>query len=243
MKKIILLLSFFLFFACSQDSTQNTSSSPDGQGGSLAIFALKGNYLYGVDNFDLNVFSLINPSKPVVVNKISVGFNIETLFSFENNLYIGSRNGMYIYSLENPENPTLLSSVFHFTSCDPVVANATNAFVSLHSNTNCGTNINVLQIYDTSSITNPVLIHSRNLISPKGMALYGNSLLVCDDVIKIFDISNPVEPILINNINKECFDLIIRNNDLYAIGTSGVTRYLLNPSNPTDITLQSAINF
>jgi hypothetical protein len=75
------------------------------------------------------------------------------------------------------------------------------------------------------------------------MALYGNSLLVCDDVVKIFDITNPVEPILTNNINKECFDLIIRNTDLFAIGSGGVSRYLLNPTNPADITFQSAINF
>ena len=56
MKKITILLFLVLIFGCSTD--QDNSESGDGQGGSLAIFALKGNYLYGVDNSKLNVFSL-----------------------------------------------------------------------------------------------------------------------------------------------------------------------------------------
>lgn len=241
MKKIILFIFVLVLFSCSQDSNQNSQASTDGQGGSLAIFALQGNYLYSVDSFDLNIFSLSNLSKPVVVNKVNIGFNIETLFSFNNNLYIGSRNGMFIYSLENPENPTLLSEVQHFTACDPVVANSTNAFVTLHSNTFCGNNLNVLQVYDTSSLTNPTLIHSRNLLSPKGMALYGNSLFVCDDVIKVFDITNPIEPVLLTTIDKSCNDLIIKNNNLFAIGTSGVYRYTLNPTNSNEIIFKSSV--
>ena len=241
MKKNIILLLSVLFFGCSTD--QNNNETSDGQGGSLAIFALKGNYLYGVDNSKLNVFSLLNPSAPVSVNEVEVGFNIETLFSFENYLFIGSRNGMFIYSIENPENPVLLSQAQHFTACDPVVANATHAFVTLHSGTFCGNNLNVLQVYNTTDVNNPILIHSRNLTYPKGLSLYNNYLLVCDDVIKIFDIQNPAEPVLVNTINKECFDIIINNNTLYAIGNFGLYRYELNPNNINDIQYKSEVAF
>lgn len=242
MKKIFTLLLFILFVtSCSNDKAN--LSSGDGQGGSLAIFAIKGNYLYAVDNSKLNVFSLLNPNIPVSVNEVQVGFNIETLFSFDQYLFIGSRNGMFIYSLQNPENPVLLSSAQHFTSCDPVVANATNSFVTLHSGTFCGNNLNVLQVYNTTNLNNPILVHSRNLTYPKGLALYNNYLFVCDDVIKIFNIENPNEPVLVNTIDKNCFDIIIKQNSLFAIGDNGLFRYELNPNLITDIQFKSQVNY
>lgn len=234
---------FLLIFFASCSSDQDSNQTSDGQGGSLAIFSLKGNYLYGVDNTTLNVFSVLNPATPVSVNEVEIGFNIETLISFENYLFIGSRNGMFIYSIENPENPVLLSSAQHFTACDPVVANATNSFVTLHSATFCGNNLNVLQVYNTTDINNPILIHSRNLTYPKGLSLYNDYLFVCDDVIKIFDIQNPAEPVLVNTIDKNCFDIIISENTFYAIGETALYRYELNPSNINDIQFKSEINF
>jgi hypothetical protein len=241
-------LRFFLFFliliSCSEDGNNDlTGSSGDGNAGSLAIFALKGDYLYTVDSGNLNVFSLINTAEPTKVNQINVGFNIETLFSNGDYLFIGSRNGMFIYTIENPENPTYLSSAQHFTSCDPVIANETHAFVSLHSNNNCGSNINVLQVYDIIDQSNPILVHQRTLTNPKGIGLYHNYLIVCDDDLKIFDIQNPNEPILVKAINKNCFDVIIKNDDLYAIGKQGLYRFLLNQNDITNVILKSEVTF
>jgi hypothetical protein len=242
MKKIIPFLLLVFIIGCSDsDSAQN---SDIGQGGSLAVFAIKGNYLYGVDQMKLNVFSLVDSEKPVKVNEISIGFDIETLFSYGDNLFIGSRNGMFIYSISNPENPTKLSSVQHFTACDPVIANSTHSYVTLNSNTTCGNNTNVLQVYDTKDLSNPKLIHSRTLTQPKGIGFYTSDyLLVCDDVIKIFNIQNPAEPILVHAIDKNCFDVIVRDNTLFAIGNGGVYRYELNPSNIKDIKVISEVKF
>lgn len=242
MKKIISFVLIVFIIGCSDsDSAQNGDI---GQGGSLAVFAIKGNYLYGVDQMKLNVFSLIDTEKPVKVNEIPIGFDIETLFSFGDNLFIGSRNGMFIYSIANPENPTKLSSVQHFTACDPVIANSTHSYVTLNSNATCGNNTNVLQVYDTKDLTKPKLIHSRTLTQPKGISFYtADYLLVCDDVIKIFNIQNPVEPVLVHAIDKNCFDLIIRENTLFAIGNNGVYRYKMNPNNIKDILLESETKF
>lgn len=243
MKKIILtLLTFFVLLSCSTDSN-STAGNSDGQGGSLAIFALKNNYLYSVDVATLNVFSLLNEQQPVKVNSIQIGFDIETIFSMDDYLFIGSRSGMFIYSIADPENPIKLSQVQHFTACDPVVANATHSFVTLNSNRFCGNNTNILQIYNTTKLSKPLLVHSRNLVAPKGLALYNNYLFVCDDVIKIFNITDPVEPVLAANIDRECFDLIIRGNQLFAIGNSGLYRYELNPSDITDIKFKSQVTF
>ncbi|TDD77542.1 LVIVD repeat-containing protein [Flavobacterium caseinilyticum] len=242
MKKIISFVLLVFIMGCSDsDSAQNGDI---GQGGSLAVFAIKGNYLYGVDQMKLNVFSLIDSEKPVKVNEIPIGFDIETLFSYGDNMFIGSRNGMFIYSITNPENPTKLSSVQHFTACDPVIANSTHSYVTLNSNATCGNNTNVLQVYDTKDLTNPKLIHSRTLSQPKGISFYtADYLLVCDDVIKIFNIQNPAEPVLVNAIDKNCFDLIVRDNTLFAIGNNGVYRYKMNPNNIKDIQLESETTF
>lgn len=246
MKKFIKYFSLFailMIAGCSDDSDNAGNESQDGTGGSLAIFALKGDYLYTVDHSTLNVFSLLTSTEPVKVNDVAIGFDVETLFADGDYLYVGSRNGMYIYSLENPENPERLSAVQHLTSCDPVVANGTHAFVSLHSNTFCGNNVNVLHVYDTADPLHPVLIHSRNLTFPKGLGLYGHYLFVCDDEIKIFDVQNPEEPVLAGSINEMCFDVIIKGNDLFAVGDSSVRRYTLNPSDITTITLNSEVEF
>lgn len=244
MKKIYYLLVLVLLLVnCDSDSTNDASSfSENGQGGSLARFALYVDYLYVVDDTNLNVFNIVNRENPVQVNTIPIGFNIETLFNYKNYLYIGSRNGMFIYNIDNAEEPVYVSDVQHFTACDPVIANDTHAFVTLHTNIGCGTNINVLEIYDITEITNPVLISSRNLTQPIGIGLYNNYLFVCDDEVKVFDISNPEESQLVTSINVNTFDVIINNNILVLIGENGLYQYSLDSNNITNIAHLSTIN-
>ena len=245
MKKIIILISAFaLLYNCSSDGSSSNDGAYNeaGQGGSLARFILKDNYLYTVDIYGLNVFNILNPEAPVKVNSIPIGFNIETLFNLKDKLYIGSQNGMYIYSIENPETPTYIAEARHFTACDPVVANLTHAFVTLHADIGCGTTINVLETYDITDSANPVLIASRNLTKPIGMGLYQNYLFVCDDEVKIFDISDPANSVLVRSINKNSFDMIIYNNLLVLIGENGLYQYQLDESNIENIIELSTIN-
>lgn len=252
MKNYIYYCTAFLFllFGCSGDGSSETFSNDggeidkgDGQGGSLAVFALAGDYLYTVDHASLNVFNVFNETEPVKVNTVTIGNDIETLFARDQYLYIGSQEGMYIYSLANPEAPTLVSAVQHFTACDPVVANETHSFVTLHSNSWCGNMVNALNVYDTSDPNNPFLINVLEMNSPKGLGLYGNYLFVCDDKIKIFDITNPENLVQVGVLQRICHDVIIRGDDLFAIGEFGLYRYQLNPDNISDIVEKSSISF
>lgn len=247
MKKLIIIsLLFICVLGCSQDgdnSNSTTDSNQDGQGGSLARFALLNDYLYTVDEFGLNVFNVATPSNPVLVNTVPIGFRIETLFNYKNYLYIGSRTGMYIYSVENAEFPVYLADVDHFTACDPVIANDVTAFITLWTDTGCGNNVNQLEIYDITNITEPVLLSVRNLIGPKGMGLYENYLIVCDDEIKIFDVSDPQNTTLVHSINRSAFDVIVQGDLLIAIGENGIYQYSLNNDDITNAQSLSAINF
>lgn len=246
MRKIYTTIIIALvLLGCSSDSTSSNDAnafSETGQGGSLARFALYVDYLYVVDDSNLNVFSITDRENPVQVNTVPIGFNIETLFNYKSYLYMGSRNGMYIYNIDNPETPTYMSDVQHFTACDPVVANETHAFVTLHTNIGCGVNINVLEIYDVTEITNPVLVSSRNLTRPIGIGLYGDYLFVCDDEVKVFDVSNPEESELVTSIDVNSFDVIINNGILVLIGENGLYQYSLDSSDITNINHLSTID-
>ena len=245
MKKYILFaLTLVLLFNCSSDSSSSNEGtfSDAGQGGSLARFILRDNYLYTVDSYGLNVFNVTIPESPVKVNSIPIGFNIETLFNLKDYLFIGSQNGMYIYNIESPENPTFVSQALHFTACDPVVANLTHAYVTLHANIGCGTTINVLETYDITDITNPTLVASRNLTQPIGLGLYGNYLVVCDDEVKIFDVSDPANSVLVHAIDKDAFDVIINGDIMILIGENGLYQYSLDENDIQNIIELSTIN-
>ena len=242
MKTYIYLIIIVLLYNCSADGDANTTNNDTtGQGGSLAQFTIKDNYLYTVDQANLNVFNIDNLKSPVQVNTVNIGFNIETLFNDKQYLYIGSQTGMFIYGIENPETPKKLAEVSHFRACDPVVANSTHAYVTLDSSAGCGASISALQIYDTKDINNPKLVSSRNLIAPKGLALYNNYLFVCDDEVKIFDITNPEESLLVNSINISAFDVIIRNNHAFIIGDTSMYQYEIDPNNIKNIKALSVI--
>lgn len=242
MKNLIYFLLVLSFFACSNDSDSNAPNSDVGQGGSLAQFTISGNYLYTVDEASLNVFNITNTESPVQVNTAYIGFDIETLFNDKDYLYIGSQTGMFIYSIANPEQPKKLAEVSHFRACDPVIANNTHAFVTLDASLGCGGNISALQIYDIAKISEPVLISQRNLIAPKGLALFNNYLFVCDDEVKIFDISNPKESVFVNSINISAFDVIIRNEHLFVIGDTNLYQYELDKNDINNIKTLSTIN-
>ena len=237
MKKHILYIILFCFLACDSDNQSENLSTETGQGGSLAQFTIVNNYLYIVDESSLKVFNILDIEAPVQVNTTHVGFDIETLFHFANDLYIGSQTGMFIYSLDNPEIPQLLSSVSHFRACDPVVAKQKYAFVTLDGSAGCGGNISALEIYDTSDLSAPKLISRRNLIAPKGLGLFNQFLFVCDDEIKVFDVTNPAESKLVTSIKRSAFDVIIRNDLLIAIGESGLFQYSLSNDSETGVAI------
>ena len=244
MKSYIIILLALIIFNCDSDSDSGVSqnSTETGQAGSLARFTTYNDYLYTVDNSTLNVFSLADQANPVKINDIQIGFNIETLFNYKQYLYIGSQNGMFIYSVQNPEEPQYLSEVQHFTACDPVVANATHAFVTLHADIGCGTTINVLEIYDVNDVVNPIFISRRNLTKPIGLGLYGDYLIVCDDEVKIFDISDIENTTLVHSINRDAFDVIINSDTLILIGANGLYQYSLNPNSIQNTEELSTIN-
>jgi hypothetical protein len=76
--------------------TTYTSTSP-GIGGSTARFTIAGNALYIVDQSNLHVYDISTASNPSKVSDKNIGWSIETIFPYQNHLFIGSSSGVYIY--------------------------------------------------------------------------------------------------------------------------------------------------
>ena len=234
LKLIALCLATVALAACSKSDMASTDSalgSTTGIGGSFARFAIVGDHLYTVDNRTLHHYSLNNPEKPVFSNNIELMQGIETIFPKGELLFIGSNDGMYIFDASNAYAPQQISHYRHITSCDPVVANDDYAYVTLHTtnDSRCGpNNINELQILDISNLASPQLVERIPMMQPKGLGLAANDLLaICDDGLKLYDRSNPTQPVLVHSEKIDAYDVIPQEDRLLVIGDQGLYQYKL----------------
>jgi hypothetical protein len=158
-----------------------SGASVSGVGGSMARFTLYDQYLYTVDNSNLRVFDVKNAAAPNLVNTVQVGWNIETIYPYGENLFIGSRSGMYIYDNSNPLQPRQLSVFQHARACDPVFVENNLAYVTLHSGTPCEGFENQLDIIDVSNLRNPKLLKTHPMHRPHGLSVVNGIVYLCED--------------------------------------------------------------
>jgi hypothetical protein len=228
MKNLIYLslLILFLFTACQKDGSIQADYSSTGKGGSTARFASSGDYLYTVNQSQLQVFDISNPTNPVNVANLEIGWGIETIFPYEDKLFIGTQTGMLVYDIADPINPKKLSMFEHVYSCDPVVVEGDYAYVTLHSEDNwCGQFNNELQIIDIQDIKQPKLIGTYNMINPLGLGIDGDILFICDKGLKVYDVSDKLNIKLLHYFDIEAADVIPYRNVLLVIGENGLYQY------------------
>lgn len=238
MKKLFYIIPFLLVVIlvsnCQKHSFYSSGESPaggiTGKGGSMAKFTIAGDYLYLINEKQLQVYDISTASAPVKVNETDVDFGIETVYSLEDKLFIGSNTGMYIYDISNPENLLYLSKYEHITSCDPVVANDTLAFVTLNSQSACRwqTGANQLDILDIKNIVYPKLITSKGMQNPKGLGVDSIYLFVCNGEagLQIYDFSNVYSPEQVSGIlGIDAYDVILNNKILILVGKDGLFQY------------------
>ncbi|MDR2650743.1 MAG: hypothetical protein LBC68_00280 [Prevotellaceae bacterium] len=218
-----------------------SSSKVNTMAGSMARFAVHGNNLYVVNNYKLKVFS-ISENTVLTGTEQQILWNVETIFAYNRNLFLGTSNGLIIYDLYNPNEPSYLSSLSHVVGCDPVVVQNDYAYVTIRGGNLCGQNFNLLDVIDISNPAQPSLKASYTLTSPYGLGIDGNTLFVCDAGLKIFDATDPatIDSHLLKQFsNIEGFDVIPYNNILILIGNDGLYQY--DYSNLQDIKQLSVI--
>ena len=134
----------------------------------------------------------------------------------------------------------------HGTACDPVIANANYAFITLHAGTTCGGSANELDIVDATNIASASLIKSYPMTSPTGLCLDGSLLFVCDQsVVKVFDVSdvdnlNLLSSVPVSNPN----DVIAANHVMMVVTTDGLYQFdYTDPGNIHSLSYIPATNF
>ncbi|WP_019539331.1 LVIVD repeat-containing protein [Proteiniphilum acetatigenes] len=198
--------------------------------GSMSRFAIYQDNLYTVINNQLGIFDLSEVTPEKVAEDVPVGFNVETIFSYKNCLFMGTPTGMIIYSVEDPLKPEYQSMITHVFGCDPVVVENDIAYVTIRSGTFCGQNANSLIIVDVSNVQQPKHIVTYNMENPKGLGIDNGTLFVCDEGLKIFNAEDPSTIMHKDNILahfKEIngLDVIPFNNVLMMIAEDGIYQY------------------
>jgi hypothetical protein len=230
-KKLLIaaVISAFIYINCGKESADGASQS--GAGGSTARFTIAGNYLYVVDNTSLKAFDISNAgSAPVLKSVTQVGINIETIFPYQDKLFIGSSFSMHIFSLTNPEKPERLAQADYIIrmSCDPVVAKDSTAYATLNASGPCSGSQSVLVVYDIKDISKPKLKTTFPLNAPHGLGIKDSALYVCEGPsgLHVFNIRNTYAPQLLLTIGGETFfDVIPYNNILICQVSSGIALY------------------
>lgn len=228
-KNIFYILLLAIIFSCQKDAQ---ISSSDGVGGSLARFALVGSKMYVVTNQALKTFDITNPKQLQAVDTVNLGFreDIETIFAFDKNLFIGSRSSLHIYKIDANGIPRFGSIATHSWGCDPVVANDSFAFVTTRNGgRSCRSQnnsiANQLIVYDVKDIKNPIQMVIVNMTFPNGVGLDKNLLFVCDKGVKMFDVSNPLKPVQRKYFEDvDANDVIPLNGQLLVVGTQKLTQ-------------------
>jgi hypothetical protein len=230
-------------FKSSAAIAPGTGSGP-GVGGSLARFTINNNHLYTLSGGDVQSIDLTDPTSPNVVSKTTITWDMETIFPYKNNLFIGSRTGMHILDVTNPASPQMISTYSHVRVCDPVVVQDDLAYVTLRSGTTCDGFTNQLEVINIEDLRFPQLVKSYPLTNPHGLGIDEETLFICDgnDGLKVYDASD------INEIDKNQLahytginarDVIPFNNTLVMMGEDGIFQY--DYSNPKDIKFLSKI--
>ncbi len=207
-------------------ASSNSSPNPIGTNGSTASFGIWGNYLYALSyNNHLNVVDISAAGNPSLANQVTLDGNYETIYSFQNKLFMGSTTGMYIYDITEPSAPVKQGAFAHVRTCDPVIADEGHAFVTLRSGTPCQGYTNELDILDITNPGNPSLIKTYTLTNPRGLSKDGDLLFICDgkDGIKIYDAADIYKLKLIKTIaGFEANDVITLNGIAIVIATEGL---------------------
>jgi len=207
-----------------------TPTQTIGIGGSMARFIINGDQFYGLNQSNMQVIDISQPTAPVVGTKIEMTRMVETVFIDSTYLFIGTQTGMLIYNISEPASPVYKSEYNHFQSCDPVVVKDGMAYVTLRAGNRCGNWQNLLEVIDLKDIMSPVLVKSYAMSEPYGLGIDNKTLFVCDGQagLKIYDASDPLRidmHMLKQYTNLKAFDVIPYGNVLIMIATDGIYQY------------------
>jgi len=235
------LLVAALASACDGGANSNasTSSGPSGStgvGGSTARMVIVDNYLYAIVENQIQLFDISIPSAPNPWTRVTVDWNIQTLFPYDQYLLVGAADGVHILDNSDPAAPFYIADFRHGTAIDPVVATKGYAYVTLKRDSSRRDSIDdQMNVIDISDVTNPRLVRTLPMQSPEGLSTVDDRLFVCDGVagLKQFELSDPANPKVVDVLpDVDCNDVITVAGILYVITDTSVEQYDYSVSPP-----------
>ena len=174
----------------------------------------------------LNAVNISDPLHPVKTSESQLSFDMETIYPYKNYLFIGSKTGLYIYSLDDPAKPVQIGEAKHGRSCDPVIANDSASYSTLKGSTFCGPATSGLYVYDVKNLNAPVLKTTIPINEPRGLGMADSALYVCaaSEGIKVYSIKNAYDPLAITTVTGADFTDLIPYGDLLICWTAGGIR-------------------
>lgn len=248
MKNIIYLiygLVILSFVSCQSDEYTSIdygdSVNNGGKGGSLARFTVVGDKLYAIDDDQMRVFDIAENTNPTLEQTVSLISGVETVFPYNNFLYLGTQTGLLIYDISNPSAPRYVSMYEHVQACDPVVVQGNYAYVTIRSGTACrnASNIDQLEVINVSNPTEPFVENQYQLENPYGLGIDDKLLFVCDGNagLKVFDVAFTPDKIQLLHQFRDikARDVIPFNGLLLLIADEGFYQYKYKSSGEMEL--------
>jgi len=206
------------------------TSFSGGIGGSMAQFTITDSYLYVLRPSSITSFNLDANLCPEQGSITPVNWVAETIFPYNNHLFLGTTSGMMIFNLNNPSTPEFVSSISHLTACDPVVVQDDRAYVTIRNGNNCMGALNQLLVIDISNYNSPFTIAEYNLTNPHGLGIDGNTLFICDGSagLKVFNAEDDMaiaDNMISHYENINTYDVIPYNDVLIMSAEEGIYQY------------------
>jgi hypothetical protein len=219
-----------IFFSAATPSASGSNSGATGVAGSMAKMVVINNYMYAItESHSLGIIDVTNSTIPtVIVATQYAGLDLETIYPFGNELFLGSAEGVYMYNISTPTSPEKTGIFAHGRACDPVISDGNFAYITLHAGTSCGGASNELDVVtlDNMQVSGPATVYQ--MTSPKGLSKDGNLLFVCDGSagVKVYDATAAPSLKLVSTIARpDGYDVIAGDHRLLLVATQGLYQY------------------
>jgi photosystem II stability/assembly factor-like uncharacterized protein len=168
----------------------------------------------------ISVIDISDLDYPVLADSIGLpGYTTD--IDIRNNVAFtcGIEGGLSIINISDPENPFLISSTGNFNGSVIEVSDNYAFIVEIIS-----TESSFIRIFDISDLNNPIEVNSMEFYQIVWSLLYQNGYLYVpayDDGLFIYNVIDPLNPILVNNIyHPATHDVVVEGDILYLTSST-----------------------
>jgi hypothetical protein len=204
------------------------AASSKGVAGSMAGMVLMKDHLYAITEMhSVGIVDISNAAAPKLDSNFFAGVDLQTIFPFEDKLFLGSAIGMFMYDVSDPKHPVSIGEFQHGRACDPVITDGSYAYVTLHAGDGCGGDANELHVIDIKDLPHSELVKTYPLTKPTGLSKDGDLLFICDgDAVKVYNAAKPGALQLLRPItSNDPYDIIAGNNNALVVCSDGLYQY------------------